>query len=119
MSTRSRRWLLAGLALADLAVPGVVGLLAWGGDTPEAARRRVPLGADEDAVAAAVGRPHNGGEIYEENQTPERLRRGLFWEYGGDRLYVWFDERGRAVKVGVVYAPDPTLWQRLRAWLGW
>jgi hypothetical protein len=117
MSKRSRRWLLACLALAA-ALLGVAAYLTLSVDTPEAARRRVPLGADEDTVTAAVGRPHNGGEIYKESRGPEQLRRGLFWEYGEDRLYVWFDEGGRAVKAGVVYAPGPTLWQRLRAWLG-
>jgi hypothetical protein len=117
MSTRSRRWLLAVLALAAAAL-GVVAYLALRVDTAEAASLRVPLGADEDAVAAAVGRPHDGGMILKESGATERLRRGLFWEYGGDRLYVWFDEGGRAVKVGVVYGLNPTLWQRLRAWLG-
>jgi hypothetical protein len=35
-------------------------LLAFGDDPLEAARRRVPLGADEGAVAPAVGRPADG-----------------------------------------------------------
>jgi hypothetical protein len=117
MSTRNRRWLLAVLALAAAAL-GVVAYLALRVDTAEAASLRVPLGADEATATAAVGRPHNGGEIHKEAGAPERLRRGLFWEYGEDRLYVWFDEEGRAVKVGVVYGPDSTFWRRLRAWLG-
>jgi hypothetical protein len=60
MSTR--RWLPAALTLAAVAVValGVVGLVAPGEDPLEAARRRVPLGTDEEAVAQAVGRPADG-----------------------------------------------------------
>src|SRR5262245_836413 len=60
MSTRSRCWLVAGLTLAAAAALGVVALLGFGADELEAARRRVPLGADEEAVAQAVGRPADG-----------------------------------------------------------
>jgi hypothetical protein len=71
-----RRWLCACLALA-VAVLGVVGFLAWGVDTQVAARRRVPLGADEDAVAAAVGRPADAGVIGRGSRVPERVQREL------------------------------------------
>jgi hypothetical protein len=60
MSRHSRRWLLAVLALTALAVLGIVAFLVFAQDSLEAARRRVPLGADEEAVAQAVGRRADG-----------------------------------------------------------
>jgi hypothetical protein len=46
MSTRGRRWLFAVLALAAVAGTGIVGFQAFSEGEWEAARRRVPLGAD-------------------------------------------------------------------------
>jgi hypothetical protein len=60
MSTRSRRWLFAVLALAAVAGAGIMGFLALTEDEWEAARRRVPLGADREAVEAAVGKAADG-----------------------------------------------------------
>jgi hypothetical protein len=82
-------------------------------DTPEAARLRVPLGADEEAVAQAVGRPADG-RVGLAGKTAEVTRFALFWERGDDQLNVVFDEDGRAVKAEV-YRWGPTLWERLRA----
>jgi hypothetical protein len=49
-----RRWPWIVLPLAVAALAGVGALMP--ADPLDAARRRVPLGADEDAVAEAVGR---------------------------------------------------------------
>jgi hypothetical protein len=77
MSTRSRRWLLGGLALA-LAVLGVVEFLVWGGGTPEAACRRVRLGVDADAVCDAVGRPPD--DVYRKwDRDGQTVRRVPLW----------------------------------------
>jgi hypothetical protein len=75
-----------------------------------------PLGADEDAVAAAVGRPADG-RVGLAGTTALVTRFALFWERGDDQLNVVFDEDGRAVKADV-YRWTPTLWERFRAWLG-
>jgi hypothetical protein len=87
----------------------------------EAARRRVPLGADREAVEAAVGKAADG-VIGKVGRTGEVTRRVLTWEHCYDRLIVQllveFDEDGRAVKAEVAYWPGPTPWERFRAWLG-
>jgi hypothetical protein len=74
------------------------------------------LGAGEEAVARAVGRPADGG-VGLAGKTADVTRFALFWERGEDQLNVVFDEDGRAVKADV-YRWTPTRWQRLRAWLG-
>jgi hypothetical protein len=119
MSTRDRRRLLTGLALVAVAVLalGVALCLALGEDPLKAARRRVPLGADEEAVVQAVGRRADG-RVGLAGKTAEVTRFALFWERGDDQLNVAFDEDGRAVKADV-YRLTPTLWERFRAWLGW
>ena len=91
-------------------------LLAFGDDPLEAARRRVPLGANEEAVAQAVGRPADG-RVGLAGKTAEVTRFALFWERGEDQLSVLFDEDGRAVQADT-YRWTPTRWQRFRAWLG-
>jgi hypothetical protein len=74
-------------------------------------------GADEEAVAAVVGRPA-GGAIGKAGHAAEVTRRVAFWEWGTDQLLVEFDEDGRAVKADV-YPGEPTRWQRFRpAWGG-
>jgi hypothetical protein len=95
---------------------GIVGLLAFSEDPLEAARRRVPLGADEEAVAQAVGRRADG-RVGLAGKTAELTRFALFGERGDDRLGVQFDEDGRAVQADIGRW-TPTLWERFRAWLG-
>jgi hypothetical protein len=116
MSTR-RLWLLAGLALATATLAGLWLLLA--ADPLEAARRRVPLGADEAAVCAALGRPPDtvmGKPGHPADMPP----RALFWKFGDELLYVFFDEDGRAVKADrYSWWQPPTLWERCRALFGW
>jgi hypothetical protein len=116
MLTRGRCWLVAGQALAAAALLGVVGFLAFGDGPLEAACRRVPLGADEDDVARAVGRPPDG-VIGKSGRTAEVTRRVACWEDGDTQLLVEFDEDGWAVKAGT-YHWEPTRWDRFRAWLG-
>jgi hypothetical protein len=110
-------WLLAGLAGAALAAcAGLWALLPP--DPLEAARRRVPLGADQEAVEAAVGRP--GTVVYGKVDPTDAASHQLaVWEYGDALLRVEFDENGRAVKVDVVSWRDPTPWKRFLTWLGW
>jgi hypothetical protein len=121
MSRHSRRWLFAVPALAAVAGVGIVGCLALGEEEWEAARLRVPLGADREAVEAAVGRAADG-VIGKAGPTGESTRCVVFWQRCYDepvvQLLVEFDEDGRAVSAEVAYWPGPTLWQRLRAWLG-
>jgi hypothetical protein len=118
MSTHTRRWPVVVLVLAlALATAAAAALLPLAEDPLEAACRRVPLGADEEAVAEAVGRPPDG-VIGESGRTAEVTRRVLYWEQGEDQLLVEFDEGGRAVEVGT-YRWEPTRWQCFRAWLGW
>jgi hypothetical protein len=117
MSTRSRRWLFAVLALAVMAGAGFVGFLAFAEDEWKAARRRVPRGADREAAEAAVGRPADH-IIGKAGGSAESSRRMVFWDQGKDQLGVEFDEDGRAVKADV-YRWEPTGWERFRAWLGW
>jgi hypothetical protein len=82
----------------------------------------VPLGADREAVEAAVGRRPDG-EIGKAGRTAEVTRRVLIWEHLHDeligQLLVELDEDGRAVSAEVVYWHAPTLWNWFRAWLGW
>jgi hypothetical protein len=91
MSTRGRRWLLAALALAVVAVValGIAACLAFGDGSLEAAGRRVSLGTDEEAVARAVGRPPDGL-----NHKPARGslvdHRVLYWRYGNSHVLVEF-----------------------------
>jgi hypothetical protein len=120
MSTRRRR-LLACLALA--AAAALAGLLAsLPEDEWEAARRRVPLGADREAVEAAVGKAADG-VIGKVGRTGEVTRTVCFWQRCYDepfvQLLVEFDEGDRAVSAEVAYWPGPTPWERFRAWLGW
>ena len=120
MPTRSRRWLFAILALPGVAAValGVAACLAFGEDPLEAARRRVPLGADEATVVKAVGRPPDS-QMGRPGGTAEDPPRALFWQFGDEPLFVLFDADGRAVKADRYswYTP-PTLCERIRAWLG-
>jgi hypothetical protein len=117
MPGRGRLWLPAGLALAaGAAVLGVAAFLVFAEDEWKAARRRVPLGADREAVESAVGRPADG-RVGLAGKTAEVTRFALYWERGEDQLGVQFDEDGRAVRADV-YRWGPTPWQRFRAWLG-
>jgi hypothetical protein len=118
MSTCGRRWLLAGLALAAGAVLGLVGFLAFGADSAEGARRRVPLGADEEAVIQALGRVGEAALGRGTGLDGMESRRVLAWDYDDDLLLVEFDAEGRAVRASVHRWRDSTLWERLRAWLG-
>jgi hypothetical protein len=117
MSSRSRCLFRAGLALIVTAVVGVVAIRAMLPQDPlEAARGRVPLGADLEAVEAAVGWPADfSGRPTAVADDPRRV---LGWEDGEDQLLVEFDGEGRAVKAGVYRWRDQTLWDRCRAWLG-
>jgi hypothetical protein len=118
----SRRWLYAWLALG-VTVSAFVGLWALlPGEPLEAARRRVPLGADREAVEAAVGKAADG-VIGKAGRTGENTRCVAFWQRCYEepvvQLLVEFDEDGRAVKAEVAYWPGPSLWDRFWAWLGW
>jgi hypothetical protein len=117
MPTRGRRGLLAALTLATVAAValGVALFLAYDEGTLEAACRHVPLGADEDDVAEAVGRPPDG-MIGKSGRAAEVTRSVAFWEDGDTQLHVEFDEDRRAVKADT-YHWEPTRWDRFRAWL--
>jgi hypothetical protein len=99
------------------AVFAVVVFWALPKDPLEAARRRVPLGADREAVEAAVGRTADGA-IGKSGRTAEVTRRVPFWVEGEAQLLVEFDETGRALKVAVCPSGNLTRWGRFRAWLG-
>jgi hypothetical protein len=106
-----------------VAVPALAGLWALlPEDEWEAARRCVPLGADQEAVEAAVGKAADG-VIGKAGRTGEDTRLVAFWQRCDDepvvQLLVEFDEDGRAVSAEVAYWPGPTPWERFRAWLGW
>jgi hypothetical protein len=117
VSTRGRRWLLAVLALALVAGVGIVAFLVFAEDELEAARRRVPRGADREAVEAAVGRPADGRTA--RTAFPDDPRRVLIWLDGKHQLLVEFNADGRAVEAWTYHPRGPTLWERFRAWLGW
>jgi hypothetical protein len=111
---RPHSWLFACLAVIAAALAVLWALVPE--DPLEAARRRVPLGADEEAVAQAVGRPADG-RVGLAGKTAEVTRFAPFGERGEDPLSVQFDEDGRAVQADV-YRWEPTPWQRFLAWLG-
>jgi hypothetical protein len=117
LSRRGRRWLPAGLA-AGAAALGLVAFLMFADQPLKAARRRVPLGADEATVVRAVGRAPDSA-LGKPGGTPEDPPRALFWQFGDEPLFVLFDADGRAVKADRYswYTP-PTPWERVRAWLG-
>jgi hypothetical protein len=101
---------------------GIVAFRALAEGEWEAARRRVPLGADREAVEAAVGKAADG-VIGKVGPNGEDTRCVCFWQRCYDepvvQLLVEFDEDGRAVSAEVVYWPGPTPWERFRARLGW
>jgi hypothetical protein len=116
----TRRWLQAGLALAAVAAValGIAACLAFGEDPLEAARRRVPLGADEATVVQAVGRAPDS-VMGKPGGTAQDPPRALFCQFGDEPLFVLFDGGGRAVKADrYSWYTRPTRWERLRAWLG-
>jgi hypothetical protein len=118
---RRRRRLRACLALAVVAALGGAWCLVPD-DPLEAGRRRVPLGADRDAVEAAVGKAADG-VIGKAGPNGEMTRYECVWQrcYGKAvvQLLVEFDEGDRAVSAEVAYWPGPTPWERFWAWLGW
>src|SRR5262245_7616790 len=111
---RRRGFLVGSILLAVLG--GLFYFRPW--DPMELARRRVSLGEDEAAVAAAVGRPAEGaiGEIWREGEGPRRV---VYWQRGDDYLFVAFDKDGRAANASVGSWSGPTLSERLRAWWPW
>jgi hypothetical protein len=114
MSTRGRRWLLVGLALAvALALAGLWGLMP---DSPLEAARRVPLGGGEAAVVRAVGRPAD--HVVGRRADVPGGACVLLWEEGDTHLLVEFDRGGRAVKVDTGRKDRPPWWERVRARLG-
>jgi hypothetical protein len=102
---------------------GVAACLALGEDPLEAARRRVPLGADRATVEAAVGRPADDvGRVRAlpgEPALPEAVARRfeLIWRYRDATLLVHFDEDERSFLADVDRQSSP-FWERFRAWLG-
>ena len=87
-------------------------------DPLKATRRRVPLGEDENAVQAAVGKPAESA-LGVCGPSGDITRRVLFWKYNGeDHLFVEFDEDGKSVQV-LARRNAPTPWERLRAWWPW
>jgi hypothetical protein len=106
------------VAVLLLAVLGGGLLFLWLAHDPlESARHRVPLGADEAAVIAAVGREPDDsfGRL---NRSGEPTGRVLYWEDGDGYLFVDFGEDGRAATTEI-RRDDPTLWERVRAWWPW
>jgi hypothetical protein len=87
-------------------------------DPVEAARRRVPLGSDVEAVVAAVGRP-GGAALGRDGHDSQSHGREVCWVYERGMLFVEFDEDGRAVKAEIRDWQPVPLWQRLRAWWPW
>jgi hypothetical protein len=111
-----RRVLVLVAALLLAALGGLCHFRPW--DPLEAARRRVPMGADEHAVEAAVGRARDG-VCGIEDKNGKLARRGLYWEAGDDYLFVEFDEDGRAVRASVRSFGSEPLLERVRAWWPW
>jgi hypothetical protein len=96
-SPRVRLRLLACLLLV-VALFGV--WLLWPQTPEEALRRRVPLGADEDAVVAAVGRPP--AAVFGKPGRPRAPdRRVMVWFLQSGQLQVELDEEGRSVNAVV------------------
>jgi hypothetical protein len=114
---RVRRRLPKPFVCSALAITALANLFLLVPDDPLAgARRHEPLGADEEAVAAARGRTADG-VIRKVGQTGEVTRRVLLWRYDDDPLLVEFDEVGLAVQVVTGRWRDRTLWHQVRAWL--
>jgi hypothetical protein len=111
-----RRRLITAAILLLATLGGMLLLLPL--DPLEAARRRVPLGADEQAVVAAVGRPADGVST-ELGPDAGLAVRALFWRYGDDILFVDFDKDGRAVSASIHAWRALTLWDRVKAWWSW
>ena len=107
---------IAGLPALLAALGGLCHFRPW--DPLEAARRRVPMGADEPAVEAAVGRARDG-VCGVEDKNGKLTRRGLYWEAGDDYLFVEFNEDGRAVRASVRSFGGEPLLERVRAWWPW
>jgi hypothetical protein len=118
MSTRRRRWLLAGLALALAAAAATLLVLALAEDPLEAAHRRVPLGADQEAVEAAVGGPADVVVIVQSEPAGAAVRHRLNWRHRDAALVVELDEDARSVGAVIQRPPSSSLWERVRAWLG-
>jgi hypothetical protein len=109
---RRRAILVAVLLLAT----GV--LFLWLTHDPlQAARRCVRLGADEEAVTAAVGRLPDGVLRHTGEDGGHTLLR---WGDGVTDLYVVLDLDGLAAEAFVAgESPRPTLWERVRDWWPW
>jgi hypothetical protein len=99
MSTRARRWLLAGLSVACL--------IAWvclpGESAALAAAGRGPAGAARTAVEVAVGRP---ADRVLTNARGDAIGAALIWQFGEDQRMTWTggDYSRVGVLMGLVYA---------------
>jgi len=109
-----RRGILVAVLL--LAMVCTTAALTWPWDPLERARRRVPLGADESAVVAAVDREPDGG-LGEADRDGEFRRHALYWQDGDDYLFVAFDADGRADRAEV--KRSRTFPERVREWWPW
>jgi hypothetical protein len=72
----------------------------WPQDPLEALRRRVPLGADEEAVVAAVGRDPDA-VIGKPGRPRAPDLRVLVWFVDGGQLQVELDAEGRSARAAV------------------
>jgi hypothetical protein len=115
---RRRRMILACLAVVGGLAVALVGAWALLPQTPlEAVRRRVPRGADENAVVAIVGRPaDHAGELG--RRLAVTNCRMLIWVTEDERLQVEFNAEGRSIDAYVYRRSGPTFWDGFRAWLG-
>jgi hypothetical protein len=117
-SMRRRRIILACLALVGGLASALVGVGALLPQTPlEAVRRRVSLGADENAVVALVGRPADHAGELGRRLAVANCRMSI-WVTEDERLQVEFDAAGRSIDAYVYRRSGPTFWDRARAWLG-
>lgn len=112
-----RRWRVFFAVLAVILLVEVVWLFSLPNDPVEAAIRRVPMGADEKAVEAAIGWPPDRSQlVYVGDDGPERPV--VAWNVGPDLLLVQF-ENGRSVNALISRSGPPSFWERLWSWLPW
>jgi hypothetical protein len=110
-----RRAILVGVCLLAV-LAGLFLLRPW--DPLEAARRRVRLGMDEAAVAAALGLEESENVFGGVGPDGEPRVRTLCRTYDAGFLLVKFDKSGKVAWVEA-RRTDRTLRERIRAWWPW
>jgi hypothetical protein len=117
-----RKWVLARLAVAGLAVFLLGSALYLSRETPAQKLARVHAGMTATEVDGTFARPAD-----EVRSCPFVSRDGTThlweqrsWAERGRWLHVYFDEEGLVRDKGIQLAsPETPWWDRVRRWLGW